>query len=98
MGTLLPASFLAGNVTVDASHRTGTCLVTRTFPLFGERHRRYDLATLHGADLRSRIARNGLVTYGVTLKTPGGEEDVSSSYVAQERQEQQRLRKAAPKL
>jgi len=56
--------------------------------LLGPRRETVSLEALLGTGLRSRVTKNHLLVYGVTLTTVAGEEDVSFNYVASGREAQ----------
>jgi hypothetical protein len=87
LGFTVAAFFGARDVTIDASHGTSLLVVTRTYPLFGARRDSYGLAAIQGTGLRSRVTKNGVLTYGVMLRA-GGEESISFAYAARGRQAQ----------
>ena len=84
------AFFMARQVVVDCNRDLGTCVITRTYPLFGAQRSYLALADLRGTGLRSRRTKNGAMTYAVTLRTQTGEEVVSASYAIRGRMAQKR--------
>jgi hypothetical protein len=89
-GFLVFPFFGARDVTIDASHETSQLVVTKTYPLFGQRRDIYDLASIRGTSLRSRRAKNGSLTYALFLRTDLGEQSISFAYSPGWRQVQQR--------
>jgi hypothetical protein len=82
LGFIGAAFFFARQVTVDCSHDTATCTITKTYPLLGARREWHDLASVRGTGLWSRRTKNGGMLYAVTLRTDAGEDSISASYAA----------------
>ena len=68
------------DVTLEADHATAQLAIVRTYPVLGPRRETLALGAIQGTGLRSRLARNRGLVYGVTLITAAGEEDVSFNY------------------
>jgi len=78
------------DVTVDCSHATGQCVLTRTYPMAIVRRELIALDAIRGTGLRGRATKNGGRAYAVTLVTAAGEDTLSSTYAPRGRQAQKR--------
>ncbi len=90
LAMVFAAFFVAREVTLDCSRDTGTCVITRTYPLFGSRRESHPLAAIEGTGLRQRTAKNGALNYAVTLRTARGEIGLSAVYAGAGRMRQKR--------
>jgi hypothetical protein len=89
-GFLVFAFYVSSDVSVDASHQTGVCVVTRTFPLLGPRRESYPLAAILGTRMHSRVTKNGVIAYAVSLSTADGDRNISWQSAPRGRQAQKR--------
>jgi hypothetical protein len=90
LGFLAGAFFASRDVTIDCSHQTSLCVVTRAYPLLGARRESIDLASINGTRMRGRTTKNGSLTYAVFLSTTGGDRAISFQYAPRGRQGQKR--------
>jgi hypothetical protein len=89
LALVVAAFFVAREVAVDGSRDSGSCVITRTYPLFGAFRERLPLAAIQGTRLRARTLKNGVQAYAVHLRTAQGETALSMSYEPAGRQRQQ---------
>ena len=90
VGVAITAFFVAREVALDCSRAAGTCVITRTYPLFGARRERFPLAAIQGTRLRQRATKNGALAYAVLLRTAQGDLEMSANYATTGRLAQKR--------